>query len=446
MLMVAAAAGVVGLLATAGPFAASVGGNVFASVLYDGCKHAAEKYEWLREDPTASSCNFDLAQLAGQAVSKVVQGTLKYYSKDKPGYAFLDSASRVDPEFFANVIDSPGFKEIKTDRLVEFLGAPHGGIDERAAHASIWYDLLVAGLKASNPTGDLSALTNATNQGLVAAAKALWEHFPKQFDGMLRDDPKRGGRAWVAFQAQAIKKSHELTERHYESHQELKAELLAFVRRTDSALASLAAAVGPNGSTPDPVLRTQIQETRNLAGSIYARVSIIADTVADIRTIVAGGPVLRPCDQPAPDPPGMLFAHRRIPFVCRDAEMDELRAFLASPQTVAWWVWYGAAGMGKSRLAHELCREFDHAASNKAGFWIAGFLDIRGNNDDAWLAWRPTRPTLIVVDYAAAKAPRIARWIADLASPPATLRPPITWALTCPCGFFCSTVTPSRTG
>ena len=96
----------------------------------------------------------------------------------------------------------------------------------------------------------------------------------------------------------------------------------------------------------------------------------------------------------------LAFANTSIVRVGRDAEIRELRAFLETGSTFSWWLWTGPAGTGKSRLAIELCRAV-------AGEWHAGFL--REDNQSALESIQPTRPTLVVVDYAAQRS----EWLSD---------------------------------
>lgn len=86
-----------------------------------------------------------------------------------------------------------------------------------------------------------------------------------------------------------------------------------------------------------------------------------------------------------------LYFSSTLPFYGRRDEMRELDEFLTSEKVFSWWPWIGAGGVGKSRLALELCKKI-------GDFWDAGFLDINGNlkTFDEWL---PNRRTLIVIDY-----------------------------------------------
>ncbi|MFJ5835423.1 hypothetical protein ACIQGO_01345 [Streptomyces shenzhenensis] len=96
----------------------------------------------------------------------------------------------------------------------------------------------------------------------------------------------------------------------------------------------------------------------------------------------------------------LAFANTAIARIGRDAEIRELKEFLQADQVFSWWLWTGSAGAGKSRLAIELCRAV-------AGEWHAGFL--REDFQSALRSLQPTRPTLVVVDYAA----QCSEWLSE---------------------------------
>lgn len=357
-----------------------------------------------------------LALAAGGVIAGIVKEAHAEYPKRDTGAKWLESATRIDAKDFAACLEQPEFQSCHAEALREFLGAPMGGIDEQATTGSFWLKLLMKGLATSNPAGDRSTLEHPDQQkGLRFAAKALWERFPAKFNEILRKDGAEGGTVWIEIQAATQRRLIELAIEHSESHQELKKDLADFILNINTALASLARQVSPQGEHPDESLYEKVTQARNYAGSTYARLAGIDAKLADIRDIVAGGPEILIPDETTVDRPSMLFSDRRVPFVARDKELDELRAFLNCRQIVAWWMWHGAAGMGKSRLAFELCREFDAKVNPDAGQWTAGFLKVRGTDAASWGKWRPKRPTLIVVDYAASKAPQLSEWIADLA-------------------------------
>ncbi|OOC00630.1 hypothetical protein B0293_42015 [Amycolatopsis azurea DSM 43854] len=106
---------------------------------------------------------------------------------------------------------------------------------------------------------------------------------------------------------------------------------------------------------------------------------------------------------PALDTPESLlsFANTAVDCVGRTAELAELKRFITAEWSFSWWVWTGPAGIGKSRLAVELCR---YASTRE---WHAGFL--RETDQDEFGHFQAQRPTLLVIDYAAQRS----RWLSD---------------------------------
>ncbi len=104
---------------------------------------------------------------------------------------------------------------------------------------------------------------------------------------------------------------------------------------------------------------------------------------------------------------------RAIDMIGRELEMQALSDWLETDRPIALRVLTGPAGTGKTRLALELV---DRAIEDE---WDAGFVTDRElarfaaqANLAAW-GWR--NPTLIVVDYAAARAQQLAVRLAELA-------------------------------
>ncbi|MCY3662494.1 MAG: hypothetical protein OXH28_06670 [bacterium] len=92
---------------------------------------------------------------------------------------------------------------------------------------------------------------------------------------------------------------------------------------------------------------------------------------------------------------GLSFASRSATLTGRTEEQSALSAFLSSEGVFSWWAIVGEAGVGKSRLALECCH-------GVPADWDVGF--VRDADQDALLEFIPHRPTLLVVDYAAARA------------------------------------------
>jgi tetratricopeptide (TPR) repeat protein len=92
----------------------------------------------------------------------------------------------------------------------------------------------------------------------------------------------------------------------------------------------------------------------------------------------------------------LAFSARATKFVGRKEDQNALARFLASEAKFVWWLATGPGGTGKSRLALECCLE-------RRPSWYAGFLSKTEQFKD-WRRYRPTRPTLIVMDYVASRA------------------------------------------
>lgn len=108
---------------------------------------------------------------------------------------------------------------------------------------------------------------------------------------------------------------------------------------------------------------------------------------------------------------------RAIPLRGRDADLDLLEAWLDVPGDASVRCLVGRAGSGKTRLALELCARAE--ARPEPARWRAGFVkldEMQRFRDHANAgAWRWPARTLLVVDYAAAKAASLRGWLVELA-------------------------------
>ncbi|MDA5556047.1 tetratricopeptide repeat protein [Shimia sp. MMG029] len=89
------------------------------------------------------------------------------------------------------------------------------------------------------------------------------------------------------------------------------------------------------------------------------------------------------------------YTQKAIQTLGREDEKRALERFLESQEVFSWMQIAGAAGQGKSRLAHDL------AVHAKSGGWDAGFLGRRARREfmDYWKSWVARSPTLLIVDY-----------------------------------------------
>ncbi len=156
------------------------------------------------------------------------------------------------------------------------------------------------------------------------------------------------------------------------------------------------------------------QQSANVSGSY----NIVVQASGDEITIDINRPHLtlaarhRPARRPNKYLDLLNPFNRAIPMVGRDRELQSLEAWRDGEAAISARCLIGGAGSGKTRLALELC-----AAAERLG-WFAGFVDHREldrfHGQQNLSAWDWPKPTLIVVDYAAAKARILRQWLAEL--------------------------------
>lgn len=400
--------------------------GVAGNLLTDSYKATRDWYASGKSRPDGSSGDHDLKALMVQSIMRVIRAARSEFATDghQHGRDLLTALCTLTVVHLNAAIDQPQFASLQEGQMLQFIGAPHGGIDERAATGSVWASLLLEAVKLQTPDAlvDPDKMTEGQRAGLAFAARSLWSRFPAQFNGDLRDDPARGGRALVAVQSiifrsigDRLASAESIAKEHHAQFRTLAAWLVGSADGLSADTAQHVANV--DGSLVENVHQLRVLAWTNLARADEALKGVFRTEtqLEEIRRIVAGGPKLASLDPPVPDDPGMVYRHRRVPMVCRDSEFEELREFLYSEQSVAWWAWFGAAGMGKSRLAFELCRQIDRTWDGQASGWVAGFLDTQDIEERDWSAWRPAKPTLIVVDYASGKKENVATWVAGVA-------------------------------
>ncbi|TFH40258.1 MAG: hypothetical protein E4H01_16910, partial [Lysobacterales bacterium] len=113
----------------------------------------------------------------------------------------------------------------------------------------------------------------------------------------------------------------------------------------------------------------------------------------------------------------LQFGAQRVNFMGRRAELSGLQEFLNSERPFLWWSIVGPGGMGKSRLALELCLRNGNA-------WRVGFLSDKANFSN-WSDFQPDQPTLMIVDYASRRAEELLTIISTLQSRTKPLEQPV---------------------
>jgi hypothetical protein len=158
-------------------------------------------------------------------------------------------------------------------------------------------------------------------------------------------------------------------------------------------------------------------------GEVLSMATVVVgtgETVAETRSMVAEllwkhdqsrSPALSiPLDTTGLTSQRFIFRSRTLACVGRRDEFIELDRWLhKDTRPFSWDLWTAMAGMGKSRLALELCLKLPAS-------WDAGFMDWGAGRDIDWTTWMPQRDTLIVCDYVAREVDQIKTMLDRLAS------------------------------
>lgn len=112
-----------------------------------------------------------------------------------------------------------------------------------------------------------------------------------------------------------------------------------------------------------------------------------------------------------------------VPLIGREAEMAGLREWLTNSTPISARCLVGRAGSGKTRLAIELCKWAE------AREWHTGFVDpaemARFSSQQNLGDWGWQRPTLAVIDGAAAAVHVLRRWLVELICNPGVADRPL---------------------
>ncbi|MCB1021840.1 MAG: tetratricopeptide repeat protein [Bryobacterales bacterium] len=108
--------------------------------------------------------------------------------------------------------------------------------------------------------------------------------------------------------------------------------------------------------------------------------------------------------------------NRAIPLVGRRSDLDGLHVWLRSPDMVSVRIFTGRAGAGKTRLGYQFLLDLQQLRQDGRTEWDSGLLRGSGLEDLQRKHW--DAPTVAVIDYAAAVAPVIVKWLSHLVDHP----------------------------
>ncbi|MEV4011455.1 tetratricopeptide repeat protein [Nonomuraea angiospora] len=175
-------------------------------------------------------------------------------------------------------------------------------------------------------------------------------------------------------------------------------------------------AAGPSGTAPhhlDAVPATALlgdERFCELAGVVPGRMETVAEDdpsviLADLLT-----PARERLPQDCSDWTLLMARHAVVPFLGRDEQLADLRAWAAEPAALSIAVLTGRSGTGKTRLAGELCAELAEAG------WDTGFLPLDSAGGPLTSrALEALRPTLLVVDHPEPSPPLVGELVRRLA-------------------------------
>ncbi len=100
-------------------------------------------------------------------------------------------------------------------------------------------------------------------------------------------------------------------------------------------------------------------------------------------------------------PAWLTYGKRQAKLIGRDTELKRLAEFYRLDNSFAWWCITGAGGAGKNRLALESMLRLSLD-------WEKGFLPSSELKSIVAKRWQPSQPTLLVLDYGATQADKLA--------------------------------------
>jgi tetratricopeptide (TPR) repeat protein len=288
--------------------------------------------------------------------------------------------------------------DVRTDDgfLIDIaLGRPGGSLAP-AVSASGWSALLRELARASEVA--------PTDVGYDTLWRRLGEFLQQEFPGQFYVDIKRAlqdhPEAWAAmeYRIDAVVLEHVL-------------ETQRGVKATSHEVAQTHRDVLDIGARCASRLARSERQLKRLSETTSELGKLLQQAKEDLVALKVRPPLdLLPIDAVDGRTTRLHYTSRRVPHVGRKPLLETLKGFLAAAgggtwKRFAWWLLTGPGGIGKSRLALELGLEVERDWA-----WDAGFFHKDSHATfpaDQWKAWRPSRPTLVIFDYAAERPSEI---------------------------------------
>lgn len=418
-------------------------------------------FEWFDEHSWHANQhpkNRDFDALVAQAISRCIKVSLDHLTKDDPMRPSCERLVGSGEEIILAVLRSEEFREMSENDATAVLGTPNGGVDTQTKTPEYWIRF-VAEVASRSRAGEVRpGRARSFVEGIVAplqrdlapievdpaiqravafAAGHIHLGVATQANDILRATFGVKGRPYVAAQMAYANKTLDLVTEEAKKNQARHAELLPVAQGLHRSIDELATALGTMLDAKVAPLLATTNEVLALSRQAFGILSGLQNSVYEVVRgngemiqLLTSGPRLKPLLLLPGGEPGTLRGARRIDLILRESETRELLEFLVSDQRVAWQLWHGAAGMGKSRLAFELCRLVDRSWEGKPSVWAAGFLDLPKVVITDWMQWKVSRPTLIVIDYALERAEEIRLFIEQVAQDALVkLFPPVRFLL-----------------
>ncbi|HEX8877558.1 MAG TPA: hypothetical protein VF777_12480 [Phycisphaerales bacterium] len=385
--------------------------------------------------------NADLHRLMGQAIALVLDECARTFVGDPAGATYLKNARDAVAKTWATHHPDSRYHAITEPAASRFFSAaPHDIKKTPTLDLTHWHKLVGSIAYDAGFEAHEKALGFAAERLVARYAAALWEAAKHAW--------KKDDLAWPALQLRLMSEMRGVLEtvatQGAPNAAELKALRDALPELAASVRARARGIVRSLGTSIDASQKAVIAEIDDLSselatafGQTFESLTALHEQVASVKADTAFIPTLAGDLQavkaavapplpfkPLPDPgkrgTGYIYTDRRIDLYGRDADMQALRQFLRDDRRVLWWTWTAAAGVGKSRLALEACLEAAGAMHPGVGMWKAGFLDFLKPIPSDWTTLPFEHDTLVVVDYASARAAELHKWLDHLSQRPAS--------------------------